>query len=519
METELSLEQQQALKYFTFIGDPTSSLKCLIHQNQCKHYCKGCHAPICSKCILNHQNSTPSRKDKDLSSNLSHHRITEIEQYAKETLEQYTQVFLDIEDYRFNKRDELMKKESMFKRELKSIMLKMHKFVTHMMMHVQEEIVESIDKDYSKWDKQRQEFTQLLDSQNFNELFLRRKEMQITKRDMRSYLKNLQNNNSFTSYDQIKSDICLRMRNMMSMFQNVMDFAMRDEYKSQFDSLVAENRINELLAKAAQRKYLLGQDKLKEKLSKLKDNLNLVLKEIDSIGLSNDYNILLDENQNPDIKTAFERIDRVKGAYDSYVYFGQIHQGQMHGLGTMLFKNGFCYQGMFVKGSRDGLGFTYDLSGNKYKGEHRKGIREGQGIFKTNDDKLYEGGWSNNKMHGRGRETFTNGECFIVYYKNGYKLEALASKMHNTISNISQNDTMKIRNESSNFGKLKQSYLNKTQRDRDASSNRILSTQKSVRATELLKTNLELDTKSQKTNKKEKVKKPKKKDDGDCKIF
>ena len=82
---------------------------------------------------------------------------------------------------------------------------------------------------------------------------------------------------------------------------------------------------------------------MKEKLVKLKDNLNLVLKDIDSIGLSNDYNILLDENQNPDLKGPFERIDRVKGAYDSYVYFGQINQGQMHGLGTMLFKNGFCY--------------------------------------------------------------------------------------------------------------------------------------------------------------------------------
>lgn len=100
----------------------------------------------------------------------------------------------------------------------------------------------------------------------------------------------------------------------------------------------------------------------------------------------------------------------------------------MHGIGNMLFKNGFCYQGMFNKGSRDGLGFTFDLSGNKYKGEHKRGIREGQGIFKTFDGKFYEGGWSNNKMHGRGRETFPNGECFIVYYKNGQKLEALASK-------------------------------------------------------------------------------------------
>ena len=42
-------------------------------------------------------------------------------------------------------------------------------------------------------------------------------------------------------------------------------------------------------------------------------------------------------------------------------------------------------------------------------------------------------------MHGRGRETFVNGECFIVYYKNGYKLEALASK---TISfQVSRSDT------------------------------------------------------------------------------
>lgn len=73
-----------------------------------------------------------------------------------------------------------------------------------------------------------------------------------------------------------------------------------------------------------------------------------------------------------------ERIDRVKGINDSYIYYGQVNsQGQMHGIGNMLFNNGFCYQGMFQKGSRDGIGLTFDLAGNKYKGEHRKGIREG----------------------------------------------------------------------------------------------------------------------------------------------
>jgi len=29
----------------------------------------------------------------------------------------------------------------------------MHKFITHMMMHVQEQIIENIDKDFSKWQK------------------------------------------------------------------------------------------------------------------------------------------------------------------------------------------------------------------------------------------------------------------------------------------------------------------------------------------------------------------------------
>lgn len=50
-------------------------------------------------------------------------------------------------------------------------------------------------------------------------------------------------------------------------------------------------------------KYLIDPDPLRIKLSKLKENLNSVLKEIDSIGLSNDYNTLLDEVLNPELKS------------------------------------------------------------------------------------------------------------------------------------------------------------------------------------------------------------------------
>ena len=56
------------------------------------------------------------------------------------------------------------------------------------------------------------------------------------------------------------------------------------------------------------------------------------------------------------------------------------------------------------------------------------GIKSQWKGINMNDGKLYTGGWSNNKMHGRGREKFSNGECFLVYYKNGYRIDALASK-------------------------------------------------------------------------------------------
>lgn len=60
--------------------------------------------------------------------------------------------------------------------------------------------------------------------------------------------------------------------------------------------------------------------------------MNYVLKEIDSNSLSNEYNTLLDESLNPELRNhckflllltlLVERIDRVKGLNDSYVYYG-----------------------------------------------------------------------------------------------------------------------------------------------------------------------------------------------------
>lgn len=48
---------------------------------------------------------------------------------------------------------------------------------------------------------------------------------------------------------------------------------------------------------------MIESDHLKEKIVKLKENLNFVLKDIDSVGLTHEYNNLLDEMLNPDLKS------------------------------------------------------------------------------------------------------------------------------------------------------------------------------------------------------------------------
>jgi len=51
-----------------------------------------------------------------------------------------------------------------------------------------------------------------------------------------------------------------------------------------------------------------------------------------------------------------------------------------------------------------------------------------QGVFKSSDGKISREGGTIKQDAWRGREKFMNGDCFLVYYKNGYRIDALASK-------------------------------------------------------------------------------------------
>jgi hypothetical protein len=135
--------------------------------------------------------------------------------------------------------------------------------------------------------------------------------------------------------------------------------------------------------------------------------LDSEFKLIDGAHLPNEYTELLKRTHNPSIDRPMVKKIVSEGQTDCYIYYGQVDtKGQLDGIGTMLFENGFCYQGMFEKGNREGLGITYDKAGNKYKGEHREGMRQGRGKIVFSDGNVYTGGWNKNKKHGRGCERY-----------------------------------------------------------------------------------------------------------------
>ena len=89
---------------------------------------------------------------------------------------------------------------------------------------------------------------------------------------------------------------------MLNELASILDFAVEEQNLSKFDDLLDMNTINEINLQLAQKKYLIEPEELKEKLVKLKDNLNYVLKDIDSIGLTHEYNTKLDELHNSDLR-------------------------------------------------------------------------------------------------------------------------------------------------------------------------------------------------------------------------
>lgn len=105
------------------------------------------------------------------------HKIMDIEEVAKITFDNFTRAYLEIERFKKERADYFDRRSALFRRECRNFIMKLHKFVSQFFVQTQEKILASEDEEFTKWTEQMQELTQLRDSENFSELFLRRKDI------------------------------------------------------------------------------------------------------------------------------------------------------------------------------------------------------------------------------------------------------------------------------------------------------------------------------------------------------
>jgi hypothetical protein len=130
-------------------------------------------------------------------------------------------------------------------------------------------------------------------------------------------------------------------------------------------------------------------------------------------------------------------IDSNKGK--RYKYYGYFKDDLYHGVGLLLYEDGYAYFGEFRNGVRCGFGKEYrkDVSyfgffkNNKYHGygeynynnkisyfgNFSRGIREGYGMLSMADGALYCGTFKFNKMHGIGNFHWPAGQTYYGAWK------------------------------------------------------------------------------------------------------
>lgn len=106
---------------------------------------------------------------------------------------------------------------------------------------------------------------------------------------------------------------------------------------------------------------------------------------------------------------------------DEKTYDGELLDGKMHGLGTLIIKDKSKYSGEFKNNLYHGQGTFISNEGNKYVGEWKDGEMEGKGTFTSNEGDKYVGEWKDGKMDGKGTFTKPNGEQYVGEFKKGKK--------------------------------------------------------------------------------------------------
>jgi len=93
-------------------------------------------------------------------------------------------------------------------------------------------------------------------------------------------------------------------------------------------------------------------------------------------------------------------------------YQGEFQDGERHGYGIFIWKDGKRYEGNFSKGLKSGYGILTWPSGDKYEGEFKNGVRDGFGIMHYPSGNKYKGEFKNDKS-SKGELFDTSGDKYV----------------------------------------------------------------------------------------------------------
>ena len=88
---------------------------------------------------------------------------------------------------------------------------------------------------------------------------------------------------------------------------------------------------------------------------------------------------------------------------EAVFYFGQQEDGQLHGWGAIMYRNGYMYFGQFKEGKAHGKGLCHGSDESLYYGDFAEGCMEGQGMWLLSDGRVYTGEMRGNEIGGRGK--------------------------------------------------------------------------------------------------------------------
>lgn len=95
--------------------------------------------------------------------------------------------------------------------------------------------------------------------------------------------------------------------------------------------------------------------------------------------------------------------------------------GLPHGMGRMVYDEGWTYNGSWCHGFWHGRGTAQFVNGDSYTGEYRLNKRHGRGTYRWADGRVYDGDFCAELRHGKGTFTFPDGACYEGEFKDGQR--------------------------------------------------------------------------------------------------